>query len=63
MVKFSGKNDKAYEMVKENIEEIANGAEEAARNFVPSMYLNTLKLAYYLTVKRSTEKGEGSRIE
>lgn len=34
MVKFSGKNDKAYEMVKEDIEELVTRAGEAVHNLV-----------------------------
>jgi len=37
MVKFSGENDKAYEMVKEDIEELVTKAEEAALNLVSGM--------------------------
>jgi hypothetical protein len=37
MVKFSGKNDKAYEMVKEDIEELVTRAEDAAHNLVSGM--------------------------
>jgi hypothetical protein len=37
MVKFSGKNDKAYEMVKEDVEELVTRAEEAAHNLVSGM--------------------------
>jgi hypothetical protein len=32
MVKFSGKTDKAYEMVKEDIEELVTRAEEAGHD-------------------------------
>jgi hypothetical protein len=32
MVKFSGESDKAYEMIKEDIEELVSKAEEKERN-------------------------------
>ena len=34
MVKFNGKNDKAYKMVKEDIEELVIRAEETVHNLV-----------------------------
>lgn len=34
MVKFSGKDDKAYEMVKEDIEELVTRAEDAVHNLI-----------------------------
>lgn len=37
MVKFSGKTDKAYEMVKEDIEELVTRAEEAVHNRISGM--------------------------
>ena len=37
MVKFSGKNDKAYEMVKEDIKELVTRADKAVHNFISGM--------------------------
>jgi hypothetical protein len=37
MVKFSGKNDKAYEMVKEDIKELVIRADKAVHNLISGM--------------------------
>ena len=37
MVKFSGKNDKAYEMVKEDIEELVTRADKAVHTLTSGM--------------------------
>jgi hypothetical protein len=37
MVKFSGKNDKAYEMVKEDIGELITRAEDAVQTLISGM--------------------------
>ena len=37
MVKFSGKSDKAYEMVKEDIKELVTRADKAVQNFISGM--------------------------
>jgi hypothetical protein len=63
MVKFSGKNDKAYEMVKEDIEELVTRAEEAIRNLKSGMQFSALKAANYLIVKRSSKRAERGGME
>jgi hypothetical protein len=37
MVKFSGKSDKRYEMVKEDIEELITKAENVTRSSIPGV--------------------------
>lgn len=37
MVKFSGRNDKAYEMVKEDIKELVTRADKAVHNLISGM--------------------------
>ena len=37
MAKFSGRNDKAYEMVKEDIKELVTRADKAVHNLISGM--------------------------
>ena len=37
MVKFSGRNDKAYEMVKEDIKELVTRADKVVHNLISGM--------------------------